>query len=154
MVVRRSRASTHDYSINLESHSAPHGVFLGPSARRLQTTRFGMILQPRREAACVSRKSVPKRKAGIPLDELLAAQAAGDDRLETLVGRYSGSVVPASTLSTKSAKVPNRIKKVPKNSPRSAFGPAGRLPGHSDRRTAPYRLRARFHGRANHRVAA
>jgi len=28
----------------------------------------------------VSRKSVPKRKAGIPLDELLAARAAGDDR--------------------------------------------------------------------------
>ncbi len=62
----------------------------------------------------MSRKPVPKRKAGIPLDELLAAQAADDDRLEILVGRYSGSVVPASTLSTKSAKVPNPIKKVPK----------------------------------------
>ena len=65
----------------------------------------------------MSRKPVPKRKAGIPLDELLAAQAADDDRLETLVGRYSGSVVPASTLSTKSAKVPNPNKKVPKKAP-------------------------------------
>jgi len=35
----------------------------------------------------VSRKSVPKRKAGILLDELLAAHAARDDRLETLMGR-------------------------------------------------------------------
>lgn len=59
----------------------------------------------------MSRKSVPKRKAGIPLDELLAAHAAGDDRLETLIGRYSGSVVPASALRAKSAKVPKPTKK-------------------------------------------
>jgi hypothetical protein len=59
----------------------------------------------------VSRKSVPKRKAGIPLDELLAAHAGGDDRLETLMRRYSGSVVPASTLGAKSAKGPNPTKK-------------------------------------------
>jgi len=59
----------------------------------------------------VSRKSVPKRKAGIPLDELLAAHAAGDDRLETLMGRYSGSVVPASALGATPAKGPNPTKK-------------------------------------------
>jgi len=39
----------------------------------------------------VSRKSIPKRKVGIPLDKLLAAHAAGDDaRLGALVGRYGG----------------------------------------------------------------
>jgi len=65
----------------------------------------------------VSRKSVPKRKAGIPLDELLAAHAGGDDRLETLMRRYSGSVVPASTLGAKSAKGPNPIKKGSKKAP-------------------------------------
>jgi len=61
----------------------------------------------------VSRKSVPKRKAGIPLDELLAAHAAGDDRLEALMGRYGSSVVPASTLGGKSAKASNATKKGP-----------------------------------------
>jgi DNA invertase Pin-like site-specific DNA recombinase len=60
---------------------------------------------------CVSRKSVPKRKAGIPLDELPAAHAAGDDRLKTLMGRYSGSVVPASTLGAKPAKGRKPTKK-------------------------------------------
>ena len=59
----------------------------------------------------MSRKSVLKRKTGIPLDELLAAHAAGDDRLETLISRYSGSVVPASTLGAKFAKGPNPSKK-------------------------------------------
>jgi len=66
----------------------------------------------------VSRNSVPKRKAGIPLDELLAAHAAGDDRLETLMGRYSGSVVPASTLVAKLATVPKR----PKTAAKKALG--------------------------------
>ncbi len=61
----------------------------------------------------MSRKSVPKRKTGIPLDELLAAHAAGNDRLETLTGRYSGSVVQVSTLGAKSAKVPKSTKKGP-----------------------------------------
>jgi len=59
----------------------------------------------------VSRKSVPKRKAGIPLDELLAAYAAGDDRLDTLMGRHSGSVVPASTLGAKPVKGRKSTKK-------------------------------------------
>jgi len=59
----------------------------------------------------VSRKSVPKRKPEIPLDELLAAHAAGDDRLETLMGRYSGSVVPVSPLGAKSAKGRKPTKK-------------------------------------------
>jgi len=69
----------------------------------------------------VSRKSVPKRKTGIPLDELLAAHAAGDDRLQTLVGRYGGSVVPASTLGAKSAKGPNPTEKGSKKAPGTHF---------------------------------
>jgi len=69
----------------------------------------------------VSRKSVPKRKTEIPLDELLGAHAAGDDRLQTLMGRYSGSVVPASTLGAKSAKGPNPIKKGSKKAPGARF---------------------------------
>jgi len=69
----------------------------------------------------VSRKSVPKRKAGIPLDELLAAHAAGDDRLETLMGRYSGSVVPASALGATPAKGPNPTKKGSKKAPGARF---------------------------------
>jgi len=35
----------------------------------------------------------------------------GDDRLEKLMGRYSGSVVPASTLGAKPTKGPNQTKK-------------------------------------------
>jgi len=73
----------------------------------------------------VSRKSVPKRKVGIPLDELLAAHAIGDDRLDNLMSRYSGSVVAASTLGAKAGKTPKTIKTPPKESPKSAFGPAG-----------------------------
>jgi hypothetical protein len=46
----------------------------------------------------VSRKSVPKEKGGIPLDELLAAHATGSDaRLDRLVERYGRDVVPASS---------------------------------------------------------
>ncbi len=72
---------------------------------------------------CVSRKSVPKRKATIPRDELLAAHAAGEDRIETLTGRYSGSVVPASTLDSKSANVPNPTKMAPKEALEARFAP-------------------------------
>jgi len=79
----------------------------------------------------VSRKSLPKRKAGTPLDELLAARPAGDDRLETLMGRYSGSVVAASTLSTKSAKGPNPTKKGSKK------GPGARLARLDDSQVIP-----------------
>ncbi len=60
---------------------------------------------------CVSRKSVPKRKAGIPLDELLAAHVAGDDaHLTSLMTRYGGAVAPASTLVAKPAAAPKRPK--------------------------------------------
>ncbi len=65
----------------------------------------------------MSRKSVPKRKAGIPLDELLAAHAAGDHPLETLVARYRGSAVPASTLGAKSSQRLNATKKGAKEAP-------------------------------------
>jgi DNA invertase Pin-like site-specific DNA recombinase len=61
----------------------------------------------------VSRKSVPKRKAEIPL----AAHAVGDDRIETLIGRYNGSLVPAFTPGAKSAKGPNPRKKGSKKAP-------------------------------------
>jgi len=69
----------------------------------------------------VSRKSVLKSKPGIPLDELLAAHAAGDDRLETLMGRYSGSVVPASTLGAKPAKGSIATKKGLMKAPGARF---------------------------------
>jgi DNA invertase Pin-like site-specific DNA recombinase len=62
----------------------------------------------------VSRKSVPKRKGGIPLDELLAAHAAGDDRLDDLRSRYGADVVPASTIAPKVSKRP---KTAPKKAP-------------------------------------
>ncbi len=62
------------------------------------------------EAALRVRKFVSKRKAEIPLDELLAAHTAGDNWLETLMGRYSGSVVPASTRGAKSVKEPKPTK--------------------------------------------
>ncbi len=59
----------------------------------------------------MSRKSVPKQKGGIPLDELLAASASGDDaRLAALVGRHGRSVVPASTIATKPATASKRPK--------------------------------------------
>jgi hypothetical protein len=43
----------------------------------------------------VSRKSVPKRKGGIPLDELLAATRRRRATLDRLVERYGRDVVPA-----------------------------------------------------------
>jgi hypothetical protein len=53
----------------------------------------------------VSRKCVPKRKGGIPLDELLAALAAGDDRLADLRTR-DADIVPASTIAPKASTAP------------------------------------------------
>jgi hypothetical protein len=59
----------------------------------------------------VYRKSVPKRKGGIPLDELLAAHAAGDDRLADLRTRYGADVVPASTIAPNASKRPKTAAK-------------------------------------------
>jgi len=60
----------------------------------------------------MSRKSVPKQKGGIPLDELLAEHLAGDDaRLATLMDRGK-SVVPASTVAAKRAQAAKRPKSV------------------------------------------
>ncbi len=70
----------------------------------------------------MSRKSVPKRKAGIPLDELLAAHVAGDDaRLTSLMGRYGNSVVPASTIAAKPMPAPKRPKMAPNKAPGARF---------------------------------
>lgn len=70
----------------------------------------------------MSRKSVPKRTAGIPLDELLDAHAAGDNKLKTLIGHYAGSVVPASRLVTKPVAVSKRPKTAAKKAPGAPFG--------------------------------
>jgi len=57
-----------------------------------------------------------QKARGVPLDELLAAHAAGDDgRLGALVGRYRGSVVPASTIAAKSGSTPKPLKATAKN---------------------------------------
>jgi len=53
------------------------------------------------------------------------------DRLETLVGRYRGSVVPASTLDAESAKGPNPTKKDSKTAP------GARLAGLDDSKVIP-----------------
>jgi hypothetical protein len=46
-----------------------------------------------------SRKSVPKKTGGIPLDKLLAAHATGSDaRLDRLVERYGRDIGPASSI--------------------------------------------------------
>ncbi len=59
----------------------------------------------------MSRKSVPKRKRGIPLDELLAAHASADDaRLAALMARHGRSVATASTIDAKAAPAPQRPK--------------------------------------------
>jgi hypothetical protein len=50
-----------------------------------------------------SRKYVPKRKGGIPLDVLLAAQAAGNDRLGDLRTRYGADIVPTTVAPRTSA---------------------------------------------------
>jgi DNA invertase Pin-like site-specific DNA recombinase len=54
---------------------------------------------------------------GIPLDELLAANAAGDDRLGALVSRHRGAIVPASTIAKKppAAARPAKRKKTSQN---------------------------------------
>jgi hypothetical protein len=69
----------------------------------------------------VSRKGVPKRKAGIPLDELLAAHLAGDDRLADLQARYEGDVAPASMITPKSSTSQKRAKSVLKKAPGARF---------------------------------
>jgi len=66
----------------------------------------------------MSRKGVPKRKGGVPLDELLAVQAAGDDRLADLRARYGADVVPASLLDRK----PSMSTKRSKTAPQEALG--------------------------------
>ena len=44
-----------------------------------------------------------KKKRGIPLDQLLAAHASGDARLDRLVNRYGRDVVPASAIAPANA---------------------------------------------------
>jgi DNA invertase Pin-like site-specific DNA recombinase len=58
-----------------------------------------------------------KHKGGIPLDELLAAHAAGDARLERLTARYGRDVVPASKLVASRSAPPKPSKKGPKRAP-------------------------------------
>jgi len=59
-----------------------------------------------------------RKTRGIPLDQLLAAHAAGDDaRLAALVGRYRGAVAPASRIAAKPASTPKRAKTGPKKAP-------------------------------------
>lgn len=69
-----------------------------------------------------SRKPVPKRKGGIPLDELLKAQAAGDNRLADLRARYAGSVVPTSTMVSKMSAAVKRPKKTAQKVPEARLG--------------------------------
>ncbi len=69
----------------------------------------------------MSRKAVPKRKAGIPLDQLLAAHIAGDDRLADLQARYGADVMPASTISPKPSTSPKRSKTASKKAPGARF---------------------------------
>ncbi len=67
----------------------------------------------------MSRKSVPKRKRGVRLDELLATHASGGDaRLAALVRRDGHSVVPALVIPTK----PSTTSKRPKAASNKALG--------------------------------
>jgi DNA invertase Pin-like site-specific DNA recombinase len=69
----------------------------------------------------------PKRKGGIPLDQLLAAHSAGDARLERfLVERYGRDVIPATATapakaSTKPKPASTRAKRS-KTNPKKALG--------------------------------
>lgn len=65
----------------------------------------------------MSRKSVPKRKGGIPLDELLAAHGAGDARLDDLRTRYGGALRKTSTIGPKPSTSPKRPKTNSKKAP-------------------------------------
>ena len=65
----------------------------------------------------MSRKSVPKRKGGIPLDEMLAAHAAGDGRLAELRSRYGVDVVPASMIARKPSAASKPSKTDAKKAP-------------------------------------
>jgi len=88
------------------------------------------------------------------LDELLAAHAACEDRLGALMGRYSGSVVPASIMGADAAEVRKPTKRDRKEGIRSAFKPGGRLQSHvgsADRRIALSRLRSHLDRRAQQR---
>jgi len=69
----------------------------------------------------VSRKSVPKQKNGIPLDELLAAHLVGDDaRLAAFMDR-NGSAVPASRIAVKRAPAAKRPKTATSTAPGACF---------------------------------
>ncbi len=78
-------------------------------AQRVATSRV-----PRKIMASNAnrRKTVKKRRpnGGGRLDELLTVHAVGDSRPETLVGRYSGSVTPVSTIAAKTVPHPKRPK--------------------------------------------
>lgn len=80
----------------------------------------------------MSRKSVPKRKGGIPLDELLVAHAAGgDDRLADLRTRYAADVAPAATIAPRASTPPKR----PQTAPKKALG--ARLARSDDSQVVP-----------------
>jgi len=56
-------------------------------------------------------KATDKRTVGIPLDELLAAHASGDDaRLAALMERHGRSLVPTSAIATKPSTASKRRK--------------------------------------------
>jgi DNA invertase Pin-like site-specific DNA recombinase len=75
----------------------------------------------------VSRKSVPQRKGGIPLDELLAAHATGwDARLDRLVERYSHDVVPASSTFASAASSTAQKRRARNHEKRAQRKPQGR----------------------------
>ncbi len=65
----------------------------------------------------MSRKSVPKRKVGIPLDELLAAHAGDDARLASLMDRYGGSVARASTIASTPVPTEKRLETIARKAP-------------------------------------
>jgi hypothetical protein len=56
-------------------------------------------------------------KGGIPRDELLAAHAAGDDRLVALRMRYGAGFVPARVIEPKASSASKRPKTAPKKAP-------------------------------------
>jgi len=63
-----------------------------------------------------------RKASGVPLDELLAPHAGGNDRLGTLVGRYHGAA--ASTITAKPVTAPKRsaaAPKLPKTRPKKAL---------------------------------
>jgi len=75
-----------------------------------------------------------QRTRGIPLDELHAAHIAGDDRLDALVGRYRGTVVPASAIAKQPVSAAPPAKR-PKSGPNKA--PGARLACSRDSQVIP-----------------